>query len=42
MIIFHMNSGKRAFANKEIDLELFESENGYFDPLSINNNKPMA
>ena len=33
--------GKELFVNKEIDLELFESENGYFDPLSITNNKNL-
>ena len=33
--------GKELFVNKEIDLELFESDNGYFDPLSITNNKNL-
>ena len=33
--------GKEIYVNKEIEIELYESENGYFDPLSVTNNKNL-
>lgn len=33
--------GKEIYVNKEIEVELYESENGYFDPLSVTNNKNL-
>lgn len=33
--------GKNLYVNQEIDIDLWESENGYFDPLSVTNHKDL-
>lgn len=33
--------GKDLYINQEIDVDIWESQNGYFDPLSVTNNKDL-